>query len=481
VPGQIFDIDGEHTRKDGTKFPVEVRVSKMSGGQGGQMLVAVVRNCSERKEREAQLKSLNANLSRALEAEKELTARLTMRFALTNILAQSKSIQEAAQRLIDVIVDGEWDAGYICAIDHSGRVVHGTRSATSSIEGSKKLEETLKAVVLKKAHGAFGKVWTANESKWIDNLNAESTEEDLSSLQDFGFKTMVVCPITGSELVLGVFCVFSCEERKIGDDTLNLLLSIGRQVGQFQDKKRAQNIAKEVVLMRQRDDFMALLTHDLKTPLIGANRILELLTRDQLGNLSEEQRSILKQLQNSNSELVGMVQNLIQVYKFERQLAHVKFVETDVTALLETTVSSILELAKSKEITLVCRMPDKNILAQIDPESISRLIHNLIDNAIKFTPRRGTVTIHMENSKVDEWLLSVSDTGVGLTEEECASLFTRFWQGIMGKKYSASVGLGLYLSKQIVDAHGGTIECESKIDQGSSFTIKLPLQQVRIY
>jgi signal transduction histidine kinase len=91
------------------------------------------------------------------------------------------------------------------------------------------------------------------------------------------------------------------------------------------------------------------------------------------------------------------------------------------------------------------------------------------------------VTVHLESAKVNEWRLSISDTGVGLSEEECASLFTRFWQGITGKKYSPSVGLGLYLCKQIVDAHDGTIECRSRINEGSSFTIKLPLQRVRIY
>jgi signal transduction histidine kinase len=262
---------------------------------------------------------------------------------------------------------------------------------------------------------------------------------------------------------------------------LNLFISIGRQVGQFQVEKKAQNIAKEVVLMRQRDDFMALLTHDLKTPLLGANRILELLTEDQVGNLTDEQRHILKQLQNSNSELVSMVQSLIQVYKFERELAHAKFIETDLTELLEATLSSIMDSAKSKDIKLICTVPDEHILAAVDAEAISRLIQNLIDNAVKFTPRHGTVTVHLESQKEDQWRLSITDTGVGLSEEECASLFTRFWQGIMGKKYSASVGLGLYLCKQIVDAHDGTIECRSKIDEGSSFTIRLPLQQVRIY
>ena len=479
-PREIFGIDGEHKRKDGSTFPVEVRISKLSG-QDGQMLVAVVRNCSERKEREAQLKLLNENLTRALESEKELTERLTMRFALTNILAESKSIEEAAPRLVSAIVDGEWDAGYMCAIDHTGRKIHGTRSETTNSDQLERLEESLKALALKKDNPVIGKVWTACEPKWIEDITAQPATQDITVLQDFGFKTMVVCPIVGSDLVLGVFCVLSHEERKVSDDTLNLFVSLGRQVGQFQDEKRAQNIAKEVVLMRQRDDFMALLTHDLKTPLLGANRILELLTGDLVGSLNDEQRRILRQLQNSNAELVSMVQNLIQVYKFERELAHAKFVETDVTALLETTVSSIIEHAKSKDIKLICTVPDKHILAAIDAEAISRLIQNLIDNAIKFTPRQGTVTVQLANPKADEWLLSVSDTGVGLSEEECASLFTRFWQGIMGKRYSASVGLGLYLCKQIVDAHDGTIECNSKINEGSSFTIRLPLQQVRIY
>jgi PAS domain S-box-containing protein len=480
IPGQIIAVDGEHSRKDGTKFPVDVRVSKMPG-RDARVLVAVVRDCSERKQREAELKLSNDNLTRALVAEKELTERLTMRFSLTNILAESKSIEEAAPRLLSAIVNGDWDVGYMCAIDHSGHMIHETHSASLSGQQLQKLEEKLKPMVHRKDQSVLNRIWTDSEPKWIENLQIGEAGREMISLGKFGFKTIVACPVIGSDAVLGIFCMLSKEERKTDDDTVKLLVSIGRQVGQFQDKKRAQNIAKEVVLMRQRDDFMALLTHDLKTPLVGANRILELLTNNAAGNLNDEQRQILKQLQNSNLELVSMVQNLIQVYKYERELAHAKFIETDLAALLKTTVSKILDTAKSKEIELICTIPDNEIVAAIDADSVTRLIQNLIDNAIKFTPRQGVVNVHLEKTKEGECVLSISDTGVGLTEEECASLFTRFWQGIMGKKYSASVGLGLYLCKQIVDAHDGTIECKSKINEGSSFTVKLPIQHVRAY
>jgi PAS domain S-box-containing protein len=176
--GEIFGIDGEHKRKDGSNFPVEVRISKMSL-QGRQMVVAVVRNCSERKEREAQLKLLNENLTRALEAEKELTERLTMRFTLTNILAESKSIEEAAPKLINAIIDGEWDAGYMCAIDHIGRIVHATRSESSTSEKLTKLEESLKALVLKKDTTLFSRVWTApaynlNSAQVVGNVKTQA-------------------------------------------------------------------------------------------------------------------------------------------------------------------------------------------------------------------------------------------------------------------------------------------------------------------
>lgn len=149
--------------------------------------------------------------------------------------------------------------------------------------------------------------------------------------------------------------------------------------------------------------------------------------------------------------------------------------------LVKAVVEKSLGSAQLKEIELVCNVPESNPIAAADADSISRLVQNLIDNAIKFTPSKGVVTVGLE--EVDDGIcqLSVTDTGVGLTEEECASLFTRFWQGLMGKKYSPSVGLGLYLSKQIVDAHDGTIDCQSKINEGSAFTVKLPKQQLRAF
>jgi signal transduction histidine kinase len=344
-----------------------------------------------------------------------------------------------------------------------------------------RLEEHLKPIIHKKGQGPLSQTWTNSQPKWIQDLGDETNDIELRALSEFGARTMVACPLVGSESVLGVVCLLSQEQRDANEITLNLLVSIGRQIGQFQDKKRAQNMAKEVILMRQRDDFMALLTHDLKTPLLGADRILELLTNDVVGNLNDEQRNILKQLRNSNSELVSMVQNLIQVYRYERELANVRFVDIDLSELVKAVVEKSLSSAQSKEIELVCNVPEPNLIAAVDADSISRLVQNLIDNAIKFTPRKGVVTVGLEELNHGICQLSVTDTGVGLTEEECASLFTRFWQGLMGKKYSPSVGLGLYLSKQIVDAHDGTIDCQSKINEGSAFTVKLPKQQLRAF
>jgi PAS domain S-box-containing protein len=224
---------------------------------------------------------------------------------------------------------------------------------------------------------------------------------------------------------------------------------------------------------QQKEDFVATLVHDLKTPLIGADCTLHVLINGGLGQVDSDQLHALKILKNSNRQLLSVVQNLIEVYKFESGVPGLNFEAISSFELIASTILEFSMLANEKGITLTPRLPQGlgNIMA--DRFALRRLFQNLLDNAIKFTPSSGRIDVTASEER-DAVNICVRDTGIGITSEEEAQLFKRFSQGSRGKTLAPGTGLGLYLCKQIVEAHGGTLTFSSQQDEGTTFCVRLP-------
>jgi PAS domain S-box-containing protein len=225
---------------------------------------------------------------------------------------------------------------------------------------------------------------------------------------------------------------------------------------------------------QQKDDFVAALVHDLKTPLIGADRTLEQMIGGGLGNLDSGQTDVLSMLRRSNHQLLVMVQNLIEVYRYEAGHPSLAFEELDIFDLLKKCVPELQALADHRGIDLAAQLPSSRPNIVGDRLAIRRVFLNLLDNALKFTGRDGTVRVTAD-VKETFVLVKVADTGLGITQDDQSKLFQRYYQGETGKRYAIGTGLGLYLCKQIVTAHKGTITVESEEGKGTTFSITLPL------
>ena len=234
-----------------------------------------------------------------------------------------------------------------------------------------------------------------------------------------------------------------------------------------------RDVTVEAEINRMRDDFIATLTHDLRTPLLAAIQALEFLINGSLGEISEKQSQILSTMKSSNQDMLGLVNALLEVYKYEAgklNLAKTEFLINDLT---NTCYNEVLPLAKAKKIELLCEVEktkDKTIYA--DKTELRRVIINLLGNAITHTFENGKITIST-SMQADDIILSVTDTGIGIPRADIPKLFKRFSQGTSDKR-SASTGLGLYLSRQIIEAHGGKIWLESDVGEGSCFSILIP-------
>lgn len=223
---------------------------------------------------------------------------------------------------------------------------------------------------------------------------------------------------------------------------------------------------------KQREDFIATLVHDLKTPLIGADRTLELIINGTLGEVDDSQSEILQMLRRSNQGLLRMVQNLIEVYRYDFSKPDLAFESVSLFDLAGECARELMALSEQKNISLQINLAPGQGGVSIDTLAIRRVVLNLIDNSIKFTPSGGTVKVWGEETP-NQVTLHVKDTGIGIAEDELDKVFDRFWRSERGKGQAVGTGLGLYLCKHIIDAHQGDISVTSSEGEGTTFSVIL--------
>ncbi|MDX2256294.1 MAG: hybrid sensor histidine kinase/response regulator [Pseudanabaenaceae cyanobacterium bins.39] len=230
------------------------------------------------------------------------------------------------------------------------------------------------------------------------------------------------------------------------------------------------SIAERDRIDRQRQDFVSRLTHDLRTPLVAADRMLGLLQDGVLGEISAEVREALTIMGRSNLNLLEMVNKLLDVYRYESGNKTINLQPLNLRELLEQVVEELKPIAISKKLSLEANLDELAQMVKGDRLELLRVFNNLIGNALKFTDH-GSVKVGLTTSD-REVIISIADTGPGISEEEQQFLFQRFRQGIHQKQGS---GLGLYLSHYIISAHDGKIYVKSSPNQGSTFYVHLPL------
>ena len=247
----------------------------------------------------------------------------------------------------------------------------------------------------------------------------------------------------------------------------------GEDVKKFVGVIRDIRVQKE--MERLRDDFVATLTHDLRTPLLAAIQTLKFFLDGSLGNLEDRQKVLLSTMQKSNEDLLGLVNALLEVYKYEAgklDLCKTNFLLKD---LINQCFDSLAPLAKKKNIDFnLSFKANDNLTISADRGEIRRVIVNLCGNAINYTNLGGKIEMEVREQEgaQGDVIFSVTDNGNGIPAEDIPNLFKRFSQGT-SKKRSTGTGLGLYLSRQIIEAHGGKIWLESKVNKGSEFTFLL--------
>lgn len=230
---------------------------------------------------------------------------------------------------------------------------------------------------------------------------------------------------------------------------------------------------------QQREEFVAYLVHDLRSPLSATNQVLRQILQGVFGNTLLELQVVLDQIVNSNQTLIQIVETLLNTYQYETGQQSSNFLPIDLVELSQQVVNEMLPLAHQKGLLLTLRLEeprDSSIMVWGDRLELYRLLVNLISNAIQYT-ESGSIEVRLnsllsrDTSESEQVMIEVEDTGVGIPTENLETVFDRFQQGGVRQQ---GYGLGLYLCDQIVKAHQGSIAVRSDRGRGSVFTVYLP-------
>jgi len=235
-------------------------------------------------------------------------------------------------------------------------------------------------------------------------------------------------------------------------------------------------------MARQREDFVSRMTHDLRTPLVASDRMLNLFQQEIFCKISPEMKQAIAVMIRSNHNLTQMVNNLLEVYRIEAGKKTLNSEICNLPEMLTEVVEELNPIANDKGLTLKVdtsaleKLSENTGVITGDRLELRRVFSNLIGNAIKFTDTGGIETRIFESAPDNDKNLvtiEIEDTGYGIAAEDQATIFERFRQG---RNKRAGSGLGLHLSRLIAEAHGGTIELFSEVGKGSVFTLRLPKQ-----
>lgn len=227
-------------------------------------------------------------------------------------------------------------------------------------------------------------------------------------------------------------------------------------------------IEQEKESQKFKDDFVAALTHDLKTPVIAELNAINMLMNGMFGEISAPQKEVLSMMEKSDKDLIELSEMLQQTYKIQANEIVLKKEKTELNRFLADIFDELKPIFNSKNQNPLCEIQDEKVFAQIDLMNFKRVIHNLLLNASKYAYSDTDVTLNLysENDKI---FITVTNFGDTINEDEMKLIFEKYYSGI-NKFQQLSTGLGLYCANKIVMAHGGKIDVKSE-DGKTVFTV----------
>lgn len=315
------------------------------------------------------------------------------------------------------------------------------------------------------------------------------SQEAPQDLRDFSFPMSAAIPILFRGELHGVILLgFGEAQRSLSSRELQfcqivafataIALSNAKKYEELQiEAQRRQKIAEQLAeANRLKSEFLANTTHELRTPIAAVVGYGDLLMQEIFGPLTEQQKTTLERLTQNARGMLGLVEDILDFSRLERGEASLLVKQQEVASLIDELRLELTPLERDKPFKVKYEMGEDVPVIRTDWPKLKRILLNLLNNALKFT-ERGEVKLSIRGAGDGKVSFIVSDTGIGIPEEQIPLIFEKFRQldGSTARRYGGT-GLGLFLTKNLVDLLGGRIEVESEVGKGSTFKVTIPMR-----
>ncbi|RJP29963.1 MAG: HAMP domain-containing protein [Candidatus Omnitrophota bacterium] len=229
-------------------------------------------------------------------------------------------------------------------------------------------------------------------------------------------------------------------------------------------------------LDKMKSAFVSQASHDLRTPLTTIKINLDNLLRGVGGGLNEKQKKLMERAQGAVNRLTNLINDVLDLNRIESGRMILEKIDVPFNVLVYNVMKENQPAADQKQISLQCSIPDEIYAVNVDVGKMERVVGELVGNAIKYTPKNGNVHVRLHGDD-QQVMLTVKDSGIGMTKEECEKIWERFYRTAASRQIAVGSGLGLSIAKELTEMHEGRLAVESEFNQGSCFTLTLPLIQ----
>ena len=238
----------------------------------------------------------------------------------------------------------------------------------------------------------------------------------------------------------------------------------------------AREVSSLKVANTLRSNFVSMVSHELRTPLNSVHGFIDLLMQGHMGELTTEQKTYLGYAQEGVQQLIAIVEDILLMTRSDSGQFEIKPEEVNFHNLANQVLRGLQPQARKASVVLNKDISSPSPVLSVDPQRMKQVLNNLVVNAIKFTPPGGTVTLRARPYNEDFVMISVIDTGYGIQPEDRDHIFERFYQSNhAGQSRMGGYGLGLPIARLIVEQHGGVIDFDSTVNQGTTFYFTAPV------
>ncbi len=452
VLGRRIEIAGQHA--DGHKILVELAITAFHIS-GAPVFTAYLRDISER-----------------VRAERRRDAQ----YAVASLLAASRSIEEFAAPVIETIAQsGNWVYGALWLFDANDSQLRCHSVWHTSGLALEKFAQVSRSLVFSGTTSLPGRVLHSGKATWVTDVKDDPSFRRTGAAAEAGLVGGFAFPVAAGGEMKGIIELFSAEPVQADEDLLLLVDSLGSQIGHFIERRQV-----EVELQRQKemaeaanaakDRFLATLSHELRTPLTPVLMWAGGMLHDP--GLPEELRDGLKMIARNVELEARLIDDLLDLTRIARGKLRLHLQKTDAHEVLRHAIEIVQEGDYPPDLDLKLELRAIQPRLKGDPTRLRQVFWNLLRNATKFTPAGGRVVVRTENLEPAVITISVSDTGAGIAPAHLDKIFDAFEQV---SERQGGLGLGLAISKAIVDLHGGQIRAESPgLGRGATFVVELP-------